>query len=768
MTTPTSPAALQDKVAAAFAAAPQSPAVPADPLMLALADMARRMGQSIQPEGLAAGLPLTRGRLALAHLPQAAERAGLSAEILSLAAGDIAAHDCPLALPMKNGSVLIATGVEGQGADRHVVVEVPGGAHPPRAVPVDGLARVATGDAIRFRPLPARDHAPPLPGETTAGRWFAEAFAKSTGTYGNVVLATIMLNLLALALPLFTMNVYDRVIPNAALSTLTALSIGAVLAIIFDFVMRGLRADLVDIAGRAADVRLSNGLFARLLGARHNPSPGSVGVQANTLREFETLGDFPFAIAFFVAIAVIAGPLVAAPIVVGLSVLVLSLVVQRRLARLMADQFRDMAQKNAVAVETLVGLETLKSIGAESWAAERWERATADGLRVSTEIRRLTNLASHIVVAGQSLVTVLMVLHGTYLVLAGQITTGALIAAVMLAGRALAPVGQMAMLVTRAFQARQAYTALKTILEAPQEREAGRAFVGVGDISGALALDGVSFAYGEEGEAALRNVSMTVRAGERIAILGAIGSGKSTLLRLFPALLLPKDGKALVDGVAVQHIDPAVLRRAVAFVPQDAMLFRGTLRQNILIHAPMAADKDLIEAVGITGAAEWINRLPKGLDTIIGERGQGLSGGQRQAIALARALVTRPKVLLLDEPTGAMDGRTETGLLKRIAAYAARTRATLVIVTHRPAVLDIVDRIMVLDRGVKLHDGAKAAVLAALAPRPASANQASNNQVSNNQASNNQASNTAASNNSAPAQNAASSPVVAAATGGAA
>jgi ATP-binding cassette subfamily C protein LapB len=730
------PAELQERIAAAFGAAAGTRPVEGDavsshdPLALAIVDIARRHGLSLPPDGIAAGLPLTRGRLTLAHAGQAAERAGLSAEILDQKIIDIAAHDCPLVLPMKNGSVLIAAGVEGRGADRHIIVEVPGGGHPPRAVPANGLARVASGDVLRLKPLPPQADATPPSGASTAGRWFFSAFRESRGSYGHVVIATLMLNALGLALPLFTMNVYDRVIPNAALDTLAALSIGAALAILFEFVMRTLRADLVDIAGRAADVRLSNSLFARLLGARVNHAPAAVGAQANTLREFETLrdffqsltlttlGDLPFAIAFFAAIWIVAGPLVAAPAIVGLTTLILSLAVQRKLSRLMEEQFRDMAQKNAVAVETIVGLETLKSIGAESWAAGRWEQATADGIRVSTEIRRLTNLAGHIVAAGQSVVTVLMVLHGAHLVLAGQITTGALIAGVMLAGRALAPVGQMALLATRAFQARQAYQALKPVLEAPQEREAGRAFVALDRVKGALALEGVTAAYADEGEAALRKVDLTIRPGERVAVLGVIGSGKSTLLKLFPALVVPREGKAQVDGIAVGHIDPAVLRRFVAHVPQDAMLFRGTLRQNILIHAPRATDAELLDAVSVSGVGDWIGHLPKGLDTVVGERGQGLSGGQRQAVALARAFVLKPTVLLLDEPTGAMDGRTEKELLKRIAAYQARRRATLVIVTHRPAVLDIVDRIVVLDRGVKTHDGPKAAVLAALGGKP--------------------------------------------------
>jgi ATP-binding cassette subfamily C protein LapB len=269
---------------------------------------------------------------------------------------------------------------------------------------------------------------------------------------------------------------------------------------------------------------------------------------------------------------------------------------------------------------------------------------------------------------------------------------------------------------TRAFQARQAFNALKPVLEAPQERESGKSFVAMERLTGALAMEEVSFRYAEEGESVLKRISLSVKPGERIAILGAIGSGKSTLLRLFPALLLPQEGQVLADGVAVQHIDPAVLRRCIAHVPQDAMLFRGTIRQNLVIHAPRAAERDLLEALAVSGAGDWISRMPKGLDTMIGERGQGLSGGQRQAVALARALVTRPKVVLLDEPTGAMDGRTETALLARLAGFVARHRATLIMVTHRPAVLDIVDRVIVIDKGQKLQDGPKAAVLAALTP----------------------------------------------------
>jgi ATP-binding cassette, subfamily C, bacterial LapB len=714
-----------------------------DPLVLAIADIASHYGLACSIEGLSGGLPLVRGRLPLAHVAMACERAGLTAEIQVRSVKTLAAHDCPVVLPMKNGSIVIATGVEGTGADRHIVVEIPGSSHPARAVPADGLERVASGEILRLQPVTVTVDQLPVSETTTARHWFTSAFKGTRISYVHVTLATIALNVLALALPLFTMNVYDRVIPNAAMDSLVALSVGALVAIIFDFIMRSLRADLVDISGRAVDVKLANSLFARLLGARINHKPGSTGVQANTLREFESLrdffqsltlttfGDLPFAILFFVAIYLVAGPLVLVPALMVPVILIASFVIQRKLSTMMRDQFRDNAIRNAVAIEVLVGLETLKSLGAESWAAERWERATADGIRTSTAIRRMTNLATHVVVGSQSLVTVLMVLHGTHLVLAGTISTGALIAGIMLAGRALGPIGQIALLMTRAFQARQAFDALKPVLEAAQEREAGQAFVAKETIKGVLALDAVSFAYSEDTEKAVNSVSLNIRQGERVAILGTIGSGKSTLLKLFPSLITPDAGQVMVDGTSVKHLDPAVLRRHIAHVPQDAVLFRGSLRQNILIHAPRARDAELSEAVSVSGAAEWINRLPRGLDTVIGERGQGLSGGQRQSIALARALVTQPKVLLLDEPTGAMDGRSETSLLSRLATYVGRNRATLVIVTHRPAVLDITDRIIVMERGCKTHDGPKADVLAQLtgtkatAPTPRTAGVAS-------------------------------------------
>jgi ATP-binding cassette, subfamily C, bacterial LapB len=289
-----------------------------------------------------------------------------------------------------------------------------------------------------------------------------------------------------------------------------------------------------------------------------------------------------------------------------------------------------------------------------------------------------------------------------------------LIAGVMLAGRALSPVGQAALLLTRISQTRIALKSLSSIIEAEQERDPTRHFVSKPDLEGSITFDAVSFAYEPEASPALHAVSLAIKPGERVGVLGSIGSGKSTALKAIVNLVVPQTGRIFVDGIAAQHLDPAQLRRAVAYMPQDTMLFRGTIRQNIVLHCPQASDAMLLDALNHAGAMHFVSRLPKGLDTALGERGAGLSGGQKQTIALARALVSRPKMLLLDEPTGALDGRTETALLASVKQYCTQTGAGLVIVTHRPAVLEIVDRLIVMEDGRVQLDGPKASVMQAL------------------------------------------------------
>ncbi|MEM1370717.1 MAG: ABC transporter transmembrane domain-containing protein, partial [Pseudomonadota bacterium] len=585
------------------------------------------------------------------------------------------------------------------------------------------------------------------------------AFRQCRPIYAQAILATLVINTLALAMPLFTMNVYDRVLPNAAEATLWALGFGVLLAIVLDFILRTLRAYFVDAASRSADVRLSNLIYARLLGAQTPKAIQSTGVRANTMREFETLreffnsatltafGDLPFLLLFVAVIYYVAGPLAWLVLAAIPVVLFVAWLTQRALQRLIAVSFQQTAQKNAVVTETLAGLETIKVAGGESWAARKWEASVAEHVRTGLKIRQVTNLGQHTIQMIQTAVQVLIVFAGFYLIQAGEMTMGALIAATILSGRALAPLAQAATLLVRANQARIAYATLNEFVTAPQERrytreaqtkhrptdqglsnnhvsqrKSGGGQLHCGMIvpsqwAGEINFEDVTFRYDDEAAPALDAVSLRIGPGERVGLLGPIGSGKSTALKLIHGIYRPDAGRVLIDQFAVSQLDPSELRSNVGLLLQGGDLFHGTLRENITMGAAGVDDTALIDAIKTAGAAGWIGRLPLGLDTLIRERGAGLSGGQRQSIALARACLGEPKILLLDEPTSDMDARTEATVLQRLKATL--NNRTLLIVTHRPAPLELVDRLIVFDSGRVLHDGNKASVLKDLREQPA-------------------------------------------------
>ncbi len=697
-----------------------------DVLSLVLADVASHYGRRMSAPALTAGLPLVNGHLPLEHLGLAAARAGLYADVVARDIVMLQPTDLPLAVLTRDGGAEIVWSLERavKGATTSFTISMAGQAGQRSSISADEFATRATGYIIRIVPRAVAIGDDGAQRRALGKGWLWAAFRGSRRIYAEAIAATVAVNLLALAMPLYTMNVYDRVLPNAATETLWALSIGVILATLFDLVIKLLRGTLVDAASGRADVVLANFIYGRLLGARLSETPPAAGVRANTLREFETLreflnsatlttfGDLPFVILFVGMVGVVAGPLVfillaGIPILLGLGWLT-----QRTLRRLSENQFTQTAQRNAIAVETLIGLETLKSAGAESFAATLWERSVADGVRTSLKIRKISNKGQNAIFAAQTIIQVAMVMAGFYLVVAGSITSGALIAGTMLAGRALQPLSQMAMLIARLHQTRIAYRSLSEIVHAPQERPDTAQFLSEAPTRGAITFDAVSFSYQKDAPPALRDVSFQIEAGERVAIVGVIGTGKTTVLKLIQALFLPQAGRVLVDGLPVSQIDPVLLRRATTMALQDAELFQGTIRSNIALADPTASDVRILAAAENAGALEWIMRLPKGLDTPVRERGSGLSGGQRQSVTLARALLADACVVLLDEPTSDMDARTEQAVLHRLRG--GLDGRTLVLVTHRPALLELVDRMIVLDDGRKLLDGPKGAVLAAL------------------------------------------------------
>ncbi len=580
------------------------------------------------------------------------------------------------------------------------------------------------GVTLYARPRHRFDARTPEVRGTRAGHWFWSVMAENRALYRDVLLAALVINVFALALPLFSMNVYDRVVPNNAIETLWALAIGVMIVICGDFVLRMLRGYFVDLAGSRADVKLSAVIMEKVLGLRMEARPDSAGSFASNLRAFESVRDFissatvtafidlPFALLFVIVIGWIGWPMVI-PFVVGITLLLLySLTVQRRMHALAETTYRASAQRNATLVEGLVGMETVKAMGAEAVIQGKWEKSAALVASVGARLRLLAATSSNGALWVQQMVSLSTVIIGVYLISEGELTMGGLIACYLLSSRAMAPIGQVAGLLVQYHSAATAFESLEELMQRPVERPQDKRFLSRPLLRGDIEFRNVSFAYGEGEMPALREVSFTIRTGERVGILGRVGSGKTTLEKLILGLYQPTGGAVLVDGIDLRQLDPAELRRNIGYVPQDVTLFYGSLRDNIVIGMPEAGDDKVLRAARIAGIADFVDAHPHGYGMLVGERGESLSGGQRQGVAIARALVADPPILLLDEPSASMDHASEEALKQQLRAHGAGK--TLIVITHRTSLLDLVDRIIVIDAGRIVADGPKAQVVDAL------------------------------------------------------
>jgi ATP-binding cassette subfamily C protein LapB len=577
-------------------------------------------------------------------------------------------------------------------------------------------------------PVPITDSrpAPPAAGAdaVTGASWLWGTLARYWREYVNVAVGAILINVFTLASPLFVANVYDRVVPNRAFETLWVLAVGVGIVFFFDFLLRSLRAYLVDVAGRGVDVRVSSGLFHQVLGARFAHRPASAGEFASNLRDFEMLRDFltsatlltvidlPFALFFIAMVGLISPPLALIPLAAVPLVVGVALVMQVPLTRLVEENFRVNAHKQGILVESIYGLEAVKSQRAEDVMQGKWEYAVRHSAESGLKSRLLSGLALHFTNFAQQIVTVAVVVGGVYLIAANQLTLGGLIACSILSGRALAALTQAAALMTRYQNTRTALKSLDRIMALPQERPAGRAFLQRPPLNGEVEFSRVVFAYPGQQTPALEGVAFRVRAGERVAILGRVGSGKSTVLKLALGLYQPTSGAVLMDGTDIAQLDPGEMRAQLGYVPQEVLLFSGTMRENITLGRPQATDAEVLEAARLAGVDEFVRRHPLGYDLRIGESGTGLSGGQRQAVATARALLGAPRVLLLDEPTSSMDNSSEQAYLGALRSILEGR--TLLLVTHKPSMLALVDRLIVIEGRRVVADGPKDKVLAAL------------------------------------------------------
>ncbi len=554
--------------------------------------------------------------------------------------------------------------------------------------------------------------------------WFWGTLKRSKKIYFDVVLASFIINLFVLASPLFTMNVYDRVVPNNAVETLWVLALGVSVVYGIDLFLKFVRSYFLEIAGKKSDIIMSSILFERVMDMKFSNKPKSVGSFASNLKEFDTVRNFfssaslaaivdlPVAIIFLIVTYFIGSYIVLVPIVIMIAILCYTFFIKDPLQNAIKSTFEASAIKNGILIESLSSLETIKTLGASGHIQWNWEEATGEIANRSIKSKIITTSITTVTSFLVQLNTIAIIVLGVYMIQDTHLTMGGLIAAVMLSSRAIAPMGQVASLAANFEQTKTAYQSLSKIMQMPVERPEGKKFVRRNSFDGKIEFKNVSFTYPDTTKGSLDRINFVIQPGEKVGIIGKNGSGKTTLQKLILGLYSPTEGSVLIDGIDINQIDPADLRRNIGYVPQDVVLFKGTVRENIVQKAPYVDDIQIIKAAKVSGVDEYVNAHPLGFDMPVFERGDGISGGQRQSIAVARAFLLDSPIILLDEPTNSLDNTVENKLKINLKTNTANK--TMLLVTHRTSMLDLVDRLIVMDNGKILLDGPRDEVLARL------------------------------------------------------
>jgi ATP-binding cassette subfamily C protein LapB len=690
-----------------------------DPVLDCLTYLAREADRPSSPVLLRAGLALADdGTLPFHQIEPALDQVGMRAEPVARRLKGWPARKLPAVLELTEGRAAVLLEMR----DGDALVYAPGIAEL-NWIKLAELEPVYAGRAVVVETDPTREREGERPWDKAKRtHWFWSEVYKVRTEFWPVLLAALIVNLLAFAMPLFTMNVYDRVIPNKAISTLWVLALGVFLALGFDFILRVARARLIDEVSRALDAKLSQKLFEKVMNLPMAERQGSTGAFARRVSEFEQVRDFfasttvvlvvdvIFLFLFLGLITILAGWLVFVPIVGIALMLIAGLSLQKAMGRAALDAQADSSLQHSVLVESIAGAETLKAARAEGQMLGRWRRYSAMSAATSERMRRLTAIAVNLASISQQTISVGLLIGGFYQFQQGDMTMGAIIAIIMLSGRSLQPIGQLAFLVTRGKQAFATLDSLQRMMDASDERQVAMRSIVPEIRAGHVELNDVSFRYPNAGRDSLDGLNLKIGPGERIGIIGRVASGKSTLGRVLCGLYAPTEGEMLVDGLDSRQYHPHQLRESFRFVAQDAEVFSGTVRDNLMLGAAKANDEQLIDAVVRSGADIFLSRDAAGFDLPVGERGSRLSGGQRALLVLARALVSPSKMLFLDEPTGSMDTQTELYFIEHLKTALAPDQS-LVVATHRHNMLSILTRLIVIDGGKILADGPRDDVL---------------------------------------------------------
>lgn len=702
-----------------------------DPLLECLVAFSGRYSRRVSIDSLTAGLPIEPGQAgpelfsvenAKGLFQRVAQRAGFSSRLIKRDLAEVSNLLLPCILLLNDRQACILEEIDSTSGEALVIY-----ANEPEVecwIKTSELEQSYTGYAFLLKKQLSALGSNSVLRQARVNHWFWDTLKLSKEAFAGVVLASLLINLFVVATPLFVMNVYDRVVPNNAYETLWVLALGVLAVYCFDALLRYIRVIFLETAGKKSDVIMSSILYEHVLNLKMEAWPRSVGAFASNLREFESirafftastisaLVDMPFSLLLLLLIGLIGGPIVLIPIAIIVLLLLHSYYIAKPLQRSVEETQEAMSEKNAHLVESLHAIQTIKSLGATSHSQWIWEEATGDIAQKSVRSRMLSNALT---VTTQFLVqlnTVAIVTAGVYMISAQSLSLGGLIAAVMLSSRAVAPMAQVAALVTQYEQTKSAFNTLDSIMNLPVERDEKRQYVRRPIFKGNIELKSVSFTYPGADVPSLKSISLSIREGERVAIIGKVGSGKSSLAKLLIGLYQPTEGTIAIDGINSAQIDPADLRRHIAFLTQEPQLMRGSIRDNLCYRNPQVADEQMLKVAAIAGVDQFVGKLPGGYDTQVGEQGLWVSGGQRQAIALGRAILLDEPIIVLDEPTSHMDNSTEQYVKRQLHGYTRDK--TLIVITHKTSMLDLVDRLIVVEDGQILLDGPKAETIAAI------------------------------------------------------
>lgn len=701
-----------------------------NPILDCLAIFCKMSGRPYSKESLISGLPIEEGHSSpvlfskfssKSLFSRAAAKAGFKTRVLKTKIEDIN----PLVLPcivLLNGKnpkdelrACILLGFDDEMANARVVL--PEAEDVENSVTIEELKKYYFGFSILLKKELRFDDKQLTVGDVKENHWLWGTMKIVRDTYRDVIIASLLINIFVLATPLFTMNVYDRVIPNDAKDTLWILSIGVLIVYGIDVVLKFLRTYFLETAGKKTDIIASSLIFERVLDLKMSSMPSSVGSMANILKEFESIRSFitsstisllidlPFIILFLITIYYIGGVLVVVPVVIIIFIVFYTLYAKEKLQNSIKQSYEASSMKNGVLIESLSSIETLKSLGATGYSQWKWEEATSQIADKSISSKTISASITTVTSFLLQLNTVAIIIVGTYLIGEKMISMGALIAVVIISSRAIAPMGQVASLLSTFHHTKVSYKALDDIMNMPVEHPQGKKFVARPEYRGNIEFKNVGFIYPNSDKSTLNNLNFRINEGEHIAIIGKIGSGKSTIHKLLLSLYVPNEGAILVDNIDTKQLDPTELRKNIAYVSQDVLLFNGTVKENIVYRLPHIDDEKIIEAATVSGVMDFINKHPKGFDMPVGERGAFLSGGQRQSIAIARAILQDYPIVLLDEPTSAMDSSTEAKFIKSIKEYLKGK--TMILVTHKTSLLSLADRVIVMEDGQIVLDGKK-------------------------------------------------------------